>query len=246
MKHQLYLLLFVFVVGCSPIATPDTPIITEKQESFEDTVVPRQTDLPGQTIRFLALGDSYTIGQSVSDDERWPVQLAARLEEQNVDTQVTIIARTGWTTDDLLFSLATKPPEGAYDLVSLLIGVNNQFRGGEPEEYRIRLKELLEQAIAFAGGNPQNVIVLSIPDWEVTPYAERMPPRSLDFDIDDFNAVNLQEAQTFGIRYVDITPISRRVTKDKELIAQDGLHPSGVMYALWVEEMLPQILEIIQ
>jgi lysophospholipase L1-like esterase len=245
MKHLLYLLLSILLVSCAQSLPPATAEITKTPES-EDTAVPKQTDHPGQTIRFLALGDSYTIGQGVSDDERWPEQLAARLEERGIDTQFTIIARTGWTTDDLLFSLATKPPEGTYDLVSLLIGVNNQFRGGEPEEYRIRFRELLEQAVAFAGDNPQNVIVLSIPDWVVTPYAERMPARSLEFDIDDFNAVNLQEARSYNVRYVDITPISRRVTKDKELMAQDGLHPSGAMYALWVEKMLLQVLAIIR
>ena len=245
MKPLLYLLLSILLVNCAPSLPPTAAEITKTPES-EDTAVPQQTDLPGQTIRFLALGDSYTIGQGVSEEDRWPEQLAAQLDEQGIETQVTIIARTGWTTDDLLFSLATKPPEGTYNLVSLLIGVNDQFRGGEPEEYRVRFRELLEQAIVFAGNNPQNVIVLSIPDWVVTPYAERMPPRSLEFDIDDFNQVNLQEAQKYGVHYVDITPISRLVTKDKELIAPDGLHPSGAMYALWVDETLPQVLEIIQ
>ena len=219
------------------------PEISGTQES-EDTAVPKQTDLPEPTIRILALGDSYTIGQGVPEEERWPVQLAARLEEQGVNTQVTIIARTGWTTENLLFRLATKPPEEIYNVVTLLIGVNDQFRGGEPEEYRVRFRELLERAIAFADDNPQKVIVLSIPDWEATPYAERMSPRSLEFDIDDFNAVNLKEAQNYGVRYVDITPISRQVTKDRELIAQDDLHPSGAMYALWVRKILPSILEM--
>jgi lysophospholipase L1-like esterase len=245
MIHLLYLLLSILLVSCTPVSSPVVLEISETQES-EDTAVPQQTDLPVQTVRFLALGDSYTIGQGVSEDDRWPVQLGARLEEQGFEPQVTIIARTGWTTENLLFSLATDPPKGTYDFVSLLIGVNNQFRGGDPEEYRIRFRELLERAISFAGNQPQKVIVLSIPDWEVTPYAERMPPRSLEFDIDDFNAVNLQEAQTYGVRYVDITPISRQVTNDKELIAQDGLHPSGAMYALWVEELLSQVLEIIK
>jgi lysophospholipase L1-like esterase len=245
MKHLLYLLLSILLVSCTQGSSPAVLEISETQES-EDTAVPQQTDLPEQTVRFLALGDSYTIGQGVSEDERWPIQLAARLDEQGIETQVMIVARTGWTIENLLFNLAIEPPEGTYDFVLLLIGVNNQFRGGEPEGYRIRFKELLELAIRFAGDKPQNVIVLSIPDWEVTPYAERMPPRSLEFDIDDFNAVNLQEAQSYDARYVDITPISRRVTKDKELVAPDGLHPSGAMYALWVEELLPQVLEIIK
>jgi lysophospholipase L1-like esterase len=245
MKHLLYLLLPILLVSCAQSLPPATAEITQTLES-EGTAVPQQTDLPEQNIRFLALGDSYTIGQGVSDDERWPVQLAARLEEQGVDTQVTIIARTGWTNENLLFSLATKPPDGKYDLVSVLIGVNDQFRGGEPEEYRFRFRELLEQAIGFAGNQPENVLVLSIPDWEVTPYAERMTRSSPEFSIDDFNAVNLHEAQAYGVHYVDITPISRRVTNDETLLAPDDLHPSGAMYSLWVDKMLPQVMEIIR
>ena len=238
MLRSLSVALFLLLVGCSHVIRPDL------QENRVNTQV--TSEVQKQTVRFLALGDSYTIGQSVPEEERWPEQLAVILNEQGFDTQVTIIARTGWTTDDLLAGMSAQLVQEEYDLVSLLIGVNDQYRGGAPEDYRPRFRELLEQAIALAGNDPQNVIVLSIPDWEVTPFANQMSRSTRMFSVDAFNKVNSQEAQAYGTRYVDITPISRRVIEEKELLALDGLHPSGVMYALWVQEMLPVVLEIVR
>ena len=141
--------------------------------------------------------------------------------------------------------LLDKPPEDPpYELVSLLIGVNDQFRGGNTDDYRTSFRKLLAISITLAGDDPQKVIVVSIPDWEVTPYAKNSGS-SRSFNIDDFNQVNLQEAQDYGVRYVDITSISREAETDLSLLALDKLHPSGVMYALWVDEMLPQILEMV-
>jgi lysophospholipase L1-like esterase len=128
----------------------------------------------------------------------------------------------------------------------LLIGVNDQYQNGEPEEYRIKFKEALEIAIQYAGGVPDNVIVVSIPDWEVTPFADQSIRPFNEYSIDRFNEINLQEAQNYGARYVSITPVSRLVVTDESLLADDGLHPSGEMYALWVKEMLPQVLEVIE
>ena len=125
MKYLLYLLPIFFAVGCVPIATPDTQPTLEIQESVEDPAIPKQTNLPGQTIRFLALGDSYTIGQGVPENERWPLQLATQLSENGIDTQITIIARTGWTTNDLLVNLSADPPQGLFNFVSLLIGITH-------------------------------------------------------------------------------------------------------------------------
>jgi lysophospholipase L1-like esterase len=123
-------------------------------------------------MRFLALGDSYTIGERVAKNERWPVQLAARLRAHGVPiTDPEIIAVTGWTTDELDAGIQAAQPQGPYDLVSLLIGVNNQYRGRSPEEYQAQFADLLQQAIGLAGGDPTRVIVLSIPDWGVTPFA---------------------------------------------------------------------------
>jgi lysophospholipase L1-like esterase len=192
-------------------------------------------------MRFLALGDSYTIGESVAEAERWPVQLAALLNEQGVNIDAPIIrARTGWTTDELSAGIDQTGPQGVFDLVSLLIGVNNQYRGRDPEEYRVEFVALLERAIGFAGGEPSHVIVLSIPDWSVTPFAVRRHRESIAGEINRFNAINREETARLGARYVDVTPGSRRAADDPSLIAGDGLHPSGKMYAEWAQLALPE------
>lgn len=185
-------------------------------------------------MRFLALGDSYTIGESVRPDERWPVQLAALLRAGGVPVpEPEIIAVTGWTTDELSAGIDRADPRGPYDLVSLLIGVNNQYRGRAEEEYRAQFVALLQRAMAFAGARPNRVLVLSIPDWGVTPFAEGRDRAAVSAAIDRFNAINREEAERAGAGYVDITPISRRAQNNPALIAEDGLHPSGAMYAEW-------------
>ncbi len=183
---------------------------------------------------YLALGDSYTIGQSVDEAERFPVQLAKLLTKDGIvvaDPQ--IIARTGWTTDELSDGIATVAPKGPFDLVSLLIGVNNQFRGRSQDEYKTQFDALLKQAIAFAGGDASHVIVFSIPDWGVTPFAKQYDSAKVAREIDSFNAINKQAAEKAGAKYVDITPVSRKASTDTTLVARDGLHPSGTMYAEW-------------
>lgn len=185
--------------------------------------------------RFLALGDSYTIGESVSEVERWPMRLAAMLEAVGSPVTVTIIAQTGWTTDELAAAIEQAAPQGAYDLVSLLIGVNNQYRGRDPSQYQLEFRQLLAQAITFAGGEPGRVIVLSIPDWGVTPFAEGRDLVQIAQEIDTFNALNRAEAEQQGAAYIDVTPISRQAAADPALIASDGLHPSGKMYGAWAE-----------
>ncbi|MCL4869599.1 MAG: SGNH/GDSL hydrolase family protein [Anaerolineae bacterium] len=185
--------------------------------------------------RFLALGDSYTIGESVSEVERWPMRLAAMLEAVGSPVTVTIIAQTGWTTDELAAAIEQAAPQGAYDLVSLLIGVNNQYRGRDPSQYQLEFRQLLAKAITFAGGEPGRVIVLSIPDWGVTPFAEGRDLVQIAQEIDTFNALNRAEAEQQGAAYIDVTPISRQAAADPALIASDGLHPSGKMYGVWAE-----------
>lgn len=193
--------------------------------------------------RFLALGDSYTIGESVDPEERWPVQLAAMLRERGIDVaEAEIVATTGWTTDDLASAIVEREPRGPYGLVSLLIGVNNQYRGQPLEEYRRQFRGLLEQAITFAGDEPGRVLVLSIPDWGVTPFAEGRDQGQIASDIDAFNAANRDESASAGARYLDITPISRMAASDRRLVARDGLHPSGLMYRAWAELALPGAL----
>ncbi len=195
-------------------------------------------------MRFLALGDSYTIGERVAEAERWPVQLVARLQEQGVPIAAPeIVAKTGWTTDELAAGIEAAQPQGPYDLVSLLIGVNNQYRGRSPEEYRGQFADLLQQAIVFAGDEPTRVVVLSIPDWGVTPFAARQDGAAIAAEIDAFNAINRAEAEQAGVWYVDVTAVSRQAATDPTLIADDDLHPSGEMYAAWVELALPVVLE---
>lgn len=197
-------------------------------------------------IQYLALGDSYTIGESVAIDQRWPVQLVDSLQNKGIKiNEPLIIAKTGWTTDELQNGIKQVNPKDPFDLVSLLIGVNNQYRGRDAEEYRTQFTELLEQAIVFAGGKEKRVVVLSIPDWGVTPFAAGRDRDQIASEIDQFNTINKNESEQLGVCYVDITPYSREASSDPTLVAGDGLHPSGKMYAGWVRLTLPKVLEIL-
>jgi lysophospholipase L1-like esterase len=198
-------------------------------------------------LRFLALGDSYTIGEHVSVKSRWPNQLAKLLEAEGIQPEVSIIARTGWTVDELWEGIQANPPEGTYDLVTLLIGVNDQYRGYTGDWYRDKFRFMLEKAILYAGGHPDKVIVLSIPDWGFTPFAaQRGDTEPISQQIDEFNAVNLEETKKVGAHYVDVTIISRMALDDFDLITGDRLHPSGKMYKMWAEKVLPVALEVLQ
>jgi lysophospholipase L1-like esterase len=152
------------------------------------------------------------------------------------------VARTGWTTDELAAGLDAAGVSGTFDMVSLLIGVNNQFRGRDLEEYRTQLRDLLNRAVAFAGGDPDKVLVLSIPDWGVTPYAEGRDRNKIRAQIDQFNKINKSVSETAGVHYIDITTISRLLSDVPELLASDNLHFSGEMYAAWVDLLRPVIL----
>jgi lysophospholipase L1-like esterase len=201
---------------------------------------------PAPEIRILALGDSYTIGEGVEVDDRWPVQLAAMLRLRGLSVAApTIVARTGWTTDELSIGIDEARVTGTFDLVTLLVGVNNQYRGRSADEYRTPFRALLARAIGFAGGRASRVIVISIPDWGVTPFADGRDRARIALDIDAFNAVNRGESARAGAPYVDVTPISRRATSEHDLIGGDGLHPSPRMYAAWVRAMLPIVLAAI-
>ena len=197
-------------------------------------------------IRYLALGDSYTIGESVEEAERFPNQLASLLANEGVTVDVKIIARTGWTTDELWRGIQAEVVEPPYDMVSLLIGVNNQYRGRGLEEYREGFIFLLNKAIEYAGGDVKRVVVFSIPDWGVTPFAYGRDTTQIANEIDAFNKVNLEDSIKAGAHYVDVTPSSRLALNDKTLIASDGLHPSGKMYAEWAQSALPIALNILK
>ena len=157
-----------------------------------------------------------------------------------------IIAQTGWTTSDLLAKIETTDPQGPFDLVTLLIGVNNQYQGRDIDAYREEFGILLEMAIDFAGGDPTRVVVLSIPDWGVTPFAKDRDSDKIREQIDQFNIVNQAVSLAAGVHYVDITSISRKAALDTTLLAPDDLHPSGKMYAAWVDLLHPVILKILQ
>jgi lysophospholipase L1-like esterase len=191
--------------------------------------------------RFLALGDSYTIGESVAVADRWPNQLAQALRAKEMSiADPEIIAKTGWTTDELSAAIDAAKPHGPYALVTLLIGVNNQYRGRDAEQYRKEFVALLHRAIGFAGGDAKRVIVVSIPDWGATPFAEGRDRAKIGAEIDHFNAVAREEAVRAGAHYADVTPISRHAATDPAPVAPDGLHPSAKMYAEWVSVILPQ------
>jgi lysophospholipase L1-like esterase len=198
-------------------------------------------------MRYLALGDSYTIGESVDPSERWPMQLTVRLRQRGFSIDDPLfIATTGWTTGDLSRAMEQTRPAGPFDLVTLLIGVNNQYRGRSDEEYRWQFRAVLRQAVAYAGLDPSRVIVLSIPDWSVMPFAAGSDRERIAAEIDRFNVINRAETERSGARYVDITPISRRAITDPSLIATDRLHPSSKMYAAWVDVIEPVAHEVLK
>ncbi len=193
-----------------------------------------------QELSYLALGDSYTIGEGVAEAERWPVQLVTRLRIAGIQiADPHIIARTGWTTGELIAGIKTADPQGPYHLATLLIGVNNQYRGLAMTDYRHEFRDLLQQAIQLIAGEPGCIVVLSIPDWSVTPFAEGRDRAQIATEIDLFNQINREETVKQGARYVDITPLSRTAVSDPQLITKDGLHPSAKMYAAWVTQVLP-------
>ena len=187
-------------------------------------------------FHFLALGDSYTIGESVAENVRWPNQLARKINESN--SAVRIIAKTGWTTDELISAIEDANIKQQYNLVSLFIGVNNQYRGWSIETFESEFQELIEIAVSFSKKGSSNVIVLSIPDWSAFPFAEGRDIKKISREIDDFNAIVKRTAHKNGVIFFDVTDISRLASEQPELIAEDLLHPSGEMYRLWVEKII--------
>ncbi|MBN8480163.1 MAG: SGNH/GDSL hydrolase family protein [Xanthomonadales bacterium] len=193
---------------------------------------------------FLALGDSYTIGEGVARSDAWPAQLAARLRASGFDPgEPEIIATTGWTTGELAEAIATRDPASGRQLVTLLIGVNNQYRGLPLDDYRREFADLLESAIGFAGNRVRRVLVVSIPDWGVTRFAAQ---KGVDADqvaaaIDAFNAAACALTLARGARWHNVTAISRGIARD--LLAADGLHPSTAQYTLWAASLLPEVVK---
>ena len=188
---------------------------------------------------YLALGDSYTIGESVPENQRWPSQLTKLLSEKNIHISLPrIIAKTGWTAKELKTEINNSKLDYPYDWVSLLIGVNNQYQGKSLKEFKEHFEILLSDAITFAGDNKEQVFVVSIPDWGVMPFSKNLDKEKIAKEIDDFNQVIYEVCVFKGVHFVDITPISRSANNRKDFIAKDSLHPSGVQYTAWVQKII--------
>jgi lysophospholipase L1-like esterase len=192
-----------------------------------------------KTMNYLALGDSYTIGEAVPAEENFPNQLVQMFRKKGIDVAAPqIIAKTGWTTGELLNAMASAQFLPEYDLVTLLIGVNNQYRGLAPEDYAAEFEKLLKMGIKLAGGKASNVIVVSIPDWGATPFAKGRNRGEITEQINDFNLRNTRISSKHNVKYVDITEGSREAFINNELVANDKLHPSGLEYKRWADAVL--------
>ncbi|WP_454803574.1 SGNH/GDSL hydrolase family protein [Mucilaginibacter phyllosphaerae] len=235
MRLLTTIILIGIIASCTKAVQPAKPAAKIIHNNMPDT----------NSLTYLALGDSYTIGEAVPLESSFPYQLAAQLRKTNHPFKnPDIIAVTGWTTDELKKGIAKRDLKNKnYNIVTLLIGVNNQYRGYSKDDYRKEFTELLNTAINYAEGNRQHVFVLSIPDWGVTPFAQKMgrDAAQVGAEIDQFNAINKQETEKMGVAYIDITPSSRRAASETGLIADDGLHPSANMYSLWVGQLLPVV-----
>ncbi|MBC7848354.1 MAG: SGNH/GDSL hydrolase family protein [Chitinophagaceae bacterium] len=190
-------------------------------------------------LKYLALGDSYTIGESVPATDNFPSQAIKMLRNSGFEfDDPLIIAKTGWTTDELADNIQRQKPHSKYDLVTLLIGVNNQYRGRSSNEYQEEFHQLLKIAIAFARKDADHVVVLSIPDWGATPFAEGRNRIQIASEIDEFNRSNKALSIQYNCHYIDITQGTREAAADRSLVASDGLHPSPKDYKRWAEKLV--------
>lgn len=233
-------ILFYLITGCTKPAMTDTT-------ANIDTTANTDTIIGQDEFSWLALGDSYTIGESVSEDERFPAQTISLLKSDSLFFKAPeYIATTGWTTSNLLNAIANKNPQDFFDVVTLLIGVNDQYQHLDTAGYRLRFTECLTKAIELAGNKKEHVFVLSIPDYSVTPFAANSDTAAISKEIDEFNAINKAITLSFDIFYIDITPLTREAKNDASLIAGDGLHPSGREYAKWAVLLAPKIEKILK
>jgi len=236
---QLIIFSLIAFSGCNKKA--DVAAVAETAPYVKDTS--KLKILNTDTVRYLALGDSYTIGEAEPLAVSFPYQLIDTLNGLGFKAQnPLIIATTGWTTSDLISGIAEHTPlQTNYDFVTLLIGVNNQYQGGSQGTYRSQFIQLLHTAITYAKGDKTRVFVLSIPDYGVTPFAAG-EDGTIGPEIDAFNTINFQESTNAGVNYLDITGISREAATNTTLIAPDGLHPSASMYAQWVAKLFPMVV----
>ncbi len=229
MRRSLFFALLISLFACS-----------------KNKAQPNQNDrqVEGATLRYLALGDSYTIGTAIGSEKAYPQIFADSLGlSDNVDSlKVQVIAQNGWTTRDLQNGINRSLPAANFNLVSLLIGVNNQYQQRSLEEYKIEFRQLLSQAIAFADGDTTRLVVISIPDWGVSP-AGAGSRTEIAEQIDAFNAAQKSIASEAGVVFVDITSLSRTALNDSSLIAADGLHFSAKMQQQWLQLLYPIFAE---
>ena len=234
-KYLKLLILFLTMLSCTS---------TETQKNITPSNLPNMNE-NNPKRSFLALGDSYTIGESVDEKDRWSMQLIDLLKTNFNFTKHDIIARTGWTTSELTQAIEAKKLTEQYDLVSLLIGVNNQYRGQSPDTYRVEFKTLLNTSIKFAKNDAKKVIVLSIPDWGKTPFARGQDTQKIASEIDAFNNIAKEECKKLNIVFVNITEITRNNT-EASMFAIDGLHYSGKMHKLWTMEVVKTAGDILK
>lgn len=233
--------------GCSKEKNIHTA--TENNMPAKDTITnqPSDTAITSEKgAKYLALGDSYTIGENVQESERFPAQIVQLLRAQNINVKdPEYIATTGWTTSNLLSAIHSQKPAKNFDIVTLLIGVNDQYQRNDTTGYRERFSVLLKKAVELAGGRKTHVFVLSIPDYSVTPFVVENDKAEVSRQVDLFNAINKEVTLQNSIAYIDITPSTQQAAKDASLIAKDGLHPSGKEYAVWADMLAPMIKNVI-
>ncbi|KXX71791.1 GDSL-type esterase/lipase family protein [Flammeovirga sp. SJP92] len=238
MKNPLILLLGLLLCSCS-----DDPEITTNttQNIYNATADTSAFKVPDRALDMLALGDSYTIGASVSKEYRWNEQLKEELEYRKYNiNEITYIAQTGWTTKNLIDAIDRTSTKEEYDIVTLLIGVNNQYQRIDIEVFRTEYNQLLQTAINFAGGDPSKVIVLSIPDYG---YTYTIPSTAITQEIDLYNSIKESITRRNYVAFHNITSFTRQVKERPELVASDGLHPSGALYKLWVDDIIRDVYE---
>lgn len=233
MNHLLFLICFITLFSCR-----------KKSASINNEITAGTTD---SVKSYLALGDSYTIGQSVPQNERFPAQTVLQLRQQGVKIADPVyIAQTGWTTANLQQAIALQNPAPKFDVVSLLIGVNDQYQRVDTGTYSVRFKQLVEKSIALAKGKMSGVFVLSIPDYSATPFVAPADKPAVKQEIDQFNAINKRIALNYGVNYTDITPSSREAENNPALVAPDKLHPSGLEYKRWADMLAPKMKAVLQ
>ena len=227
------ILLILFLFNCTANESELLPDTSEEKNLQEKN-----------DFNYLALGDSYTVGESVPVEQSFPMQLSNRLEsELNKGVETKIIARTGWRTDDLQNGIANTRIDKTQDLVTLLIGVNNQYQNKPFEQYEKEFPELLQTALGFVNGDIEKVLVISIPDYAFTPFGQSRDVDKISTEIDKYNEFAQSIASDFNVTFVDITDITREGLDQPKLVAPDGLHPSGQAYGKFVERILPFVLE---